>query len=199
MLHRLKSVVVLLLAFGPVRAAEWKTPDGMVSVTAPDETRFVAVDPPPRALVLWQSQDLMMRMMVGEMPNPQHFKLGQSGLEQGLMKELNAQFRNGKLLVSVVETRNGHEVFTMTARGESEEHTVFMTQSITAVGGKAYVAGVISFGKDTRTDPDATEFIASFKVLAPRAAQTPLPLSCLHSRHQEGKPIPPCESLNSWG
>src|SRR5262245_31799185 len=112
MSRRLSTVVVLLLAAGTVRAAEWKTPDGVVSVTAPDEARFTVLETPPGLSVLWGSGDLKMRMVVGEMPNPQRFKLKQSGLEEGFLKEMNATFRNARLLNSVVEERTGYELFT---------------------------------------------------------------------------------------
>src|SRR5262245_8075048 len=172
----LNAVVVLLLAAGAARAEEWKTPDGVIAVTVPDPTRFVQADHGPDVLVVWQSRDESLRMLVGEMPAPPNAGLKQSGLEQGLMKEVNRRLRNGKLVSSSVEVRDGHEVFTMTAQGEGNGTTVYFTQVIVARGGKAYKVAVAGFGKDTRTDPDATRFSSSFKILSPGPpANTPSP------------------------
>jgi hypothetical protein len=163
-------------------AADWKTPDGKISLMTPDETRYTLLGQlPPGMLALWQSHDQTMHMTVGEMGNPRDFKLERTGLEQGFLKQLSSQFKNGKLIASVVEKRGGHEIFTMSAQGESEGSTVFATQSITSLDGKAYTALVMGIGKDTRSDPDAVRFIHSFRVLT---SSSPAVVSPAQQTHQ---------------
>ena len=163
----LQAIVVLLSAAGVAGAEEWRTPDGAISVAVPDPTRFVQGNPVPPGLALWESRDGTMQMAIGGLPSPPNGKLRQSPVEQGFMKEMSAQWKNAMLVSSVVEQRNGCEVLTMTARGTANGTPAYLTQTLTVAGGKAYKAMVVGFGRDTRTDPDATAFIESFKILVP--------------------------------
>ena len=180
MSHRLNALIVFLLLTGVARAEERKSPDGNIAVTVPDPARFTAqIDLPPKVIMSWQSEDQAVRMLVSALPTPpgpppSDTARAKTNYEVGFMRELNSRFANGKLLHSVVELRNGHEVFVMSGQGESEGTTVYFTQAITITAGNSYVVAVIGFGIDTRTNPDATAFIKSFKILDPHPSG-PLP------------------------
>jgi hypothetical protein len=183
MLRGLKAFIVLFFVADTACAEEWKTPDGMIAVTVPDPARFVKVDTEQGALVVWDAQDHTLRMLVSEMDAPPNTKPNPGQVEQAFMSEVNARFKNGKLLTSLPSVQNGYVVFTLTAQGEQDGTTVHLTQTLTVVGGKSYRAVVGGFGKDTRTDPDAIRFIDSFKIQAsppppaaiPNPQQSPIP------------------------
>jgi hypothetical protein len=168
----LTAIVVLLLASNAVHAEEWKSPDGVIAVTIPDPTRFIQTDAGPEALASWELKDESLRIVVGEMPLPPGPKLRQSGLEQGLMREVNRGLSNGRLVASSVQVLAGHELFSMTAMGERDGVTVYFTQIICPVGSKAYKVAVAGIGKDTRSDPDATRFMSSVRIIASAASST---------------------------
>ncbi len=149
-------------------ADEWNTPDGMISVTVPDPTRFVEVKIGPEALVAWKSMDGNLVMAFAELANPKEERLRLSPVVEGFANEFRKTFKNVEILHSSVEQHSGHEVLVMTGRGEKEEFTAYSTQVITSTGGKVYKAMATGIGIDTRTDPDATAFIASFKPLVSR-------------------------------
>lgn len=161
------ALVLLLLAPVAADAEEWKTPDGNVSVEAPDAARFEKAAQ-PQTLVFWHARDESLNCGVIALPAPKNVRLERASIEAGFMKELNAQMRNAKLLASTTEVRAGHEVHTMTAQAEQPGGgTVYFTQTICLVRGQGYKALAVGFGRDTRTDPDAVAFIGSFKILVP--------------------------------
>lgn len=163
---RLVTAIVLALAPAAAPAEEWKTPDGNASVAAPDAARFTKLDQ-PGALAFWQSRDGSVRLLVGEMAAPPSVKkLERAPVEKGMLKEMNTQMRNAQLLDSSTEARDGHEVLAMTARAEQDGVVVYFSQCLGLGPGKAYKALAVGFGKDPRTDPDASRFLASFRLLA---------------------------------
>ena len=172
-----RGIVGLVLAFaaaGVARGEEWRTPDGVASVARPDPARFVAVGADPPALVVWELPDGTMRMLVWEMPAPPGVTLAKGHIEKGFLREVNANFADAELVASEVEARDGREVFTMTAKARDDAGVpVYCTQAITLAGAKAYKVMVFGAGKDTRADPDAAAFVASFRVVAGVPAAAP--------------------------
>jgi len=161
------ACILLLFLSGSDLADEWKTPDGVISVAIPDPARFVVVNPGPEALVAWKSMDGNLMMVFVEIPNPRNERLELSPMVDGFANQLRKAFKNVKILHSAVEVRAGHEVLSLTGSGEKKELTIYETEVFVSTGGKVYKATVTGAGIDTRTDPDATTFIASFKPLVP--------------------------------
>lgn len=172
MSSRLVAALGLALAGGAASAQEWTTPDGNAAVRAPDPTRFAKLDL-PQTLVLWQSHDERLTLEVSEIPAPPGVRLERTEVEQGMMKELGKRMRNGQLLASSSEVRDGHEILTLTARAEQDGTTAFYTQTLGLAHGKVYKALAVGFGRDTRTDSDAARFIASFHILGPPDPEPP--------------------------
>ena len=161
--HPLKAIIFLFLVATCVSGAEWRTTDGNISVAAPDASRFVQVDSVPPLSVIWVSKDETVKLGVVEMPSRPDMELIQSSVEKGLANEMR-----GKIVASSAEKQEGHHVFLMTGHGEILGKEAYMTQAVVAVGNKVYKVMAAGFGKDTRVDPDATEFVSSFKVLTPK-------------------------------
>jgi hypothetical protein len=144
-------------------AAEWRTTDGNISVATPDASRFVQVDSVAPLSAIWVPKDETVKLGVVEMPIRPDLRLIRSSVEEGLANEMR-----GRIVASSAEKQEGHDVFLMTGHGEILGREAYMTQAVVAVGGKVYKVMAVGFGKDTRVDPDATEFVSSLKILTPK-------------------------------
>jgi hypothetical protein len=174
------ACIFLLSLSSSALAEDWKSPDGRISVAVPDPTRFVQAILAPEPLVSWKSIDMKLFMFVFEEPQPKDVKLQQSAVIENFSNEFMMKWRNAAIVDSSSEQRGGHEVFSITGKGEQGEITIYVTKIVMSTGGKVYKALVMGIGIDTRTDPDATAFIASFKPLLlkqsiPKQAGTPPP------------------------
>lgn len=164
------TTFLLLLCFpGGAWAEEWKSSDGMVSVAAPDPERFVQSKPVPPVMASWESKPGTIKFFITEKAVPPNYKLNPTVLEQMFMHEINSKMKNGKLLDSSTQKHEGYDFFTMTGKGDKEEATRYFTQSITATDKKIYIVAALGIGIDTRTDPDASAFIRSFKAHVPQS------------------------------
>jgi hypothetical protein len=159
------AIISLLFLSSMSLADEWRTPDGKISVAIPDRERFTEINHGPEVLVSWRSTDGKLVMVVGEMANPADVTLNLPQVTQGFLKEMSKNLKNASILRSATEQRNGHDVLIMSSQGEREGVIVYTTQILMTTGGKVYKAIVHGSGIDTRTDPDTTAFIASFRPL----------------------------------
>lgn len=113
----------------------------------------------------WQSTDKTITMLITEMPKPQGAVLILPAVVQGFETEAKKTFKNVLVLDSSEERRGGNVVLVMSLTGERDEGTMYVTQILTSTNTKCYKAIVAGFEIDTRTNPDAVNFIASFKPL----------------------------------
>jgi len=79
-----------LLAASP-SAAVWTSPDGSLSVTEPDPTKFSEVEAPPSPLIAsWVSQDAATQLSVMQLKVPPQVQLVQSSVEEGMAEEIGS-------------------------------------------------------------------------------------------------------------
>jgi len=121
---------LLFLGLSPVATAQtWTSPDGFLTVASPDPTRFQKVPSPPAPFIgLWVSEDETVRFGVVKMEIPPGIKLLQSSAEEGLEEEMGVS-------VTRLPTKriSGHEVWIMSAKGESADITQSMIQNDAAI------------------------------------------------------------------
>ncbi|MCA9020325.1 MAG: hypothetical protein KDA74_09305 [Planctomycetaceae bacterium] len=153
------SFILVCILTQSVSAEEWKSADGVISVTVPDQSRFVQTESQPPASIIWASTDETLSLMVAEVQIPPNIPLRQSSLEEGITEELG-----GQILDSTSELHKGHELFTITNSSQIFEPELIMTQKIIAINNKAYKLMAMGFGKDVRTDPEAVKFLSSLKL-----------------------------------
>jgi len=162
-----------------IHAEQWTTKDGIISVTAPDSSRFQQQEPTPPMSVLWVSNDGVIRLAVVEIPMPKkNMPLIRSSLEKGAAEELH-----GKIVASSKSQQGNQPIFTMTVASDANGTPVFLSQSVAAVNGKAYKVMAVGVTKDTRSDPDAMSFVASYKI-DPAAASGPAPTGASNENPQ---------------
>ncbi len=114
--------ISLLIGLLPatVTAETWTSPDGLVTVTAPDAAQFVTIpELPPGFVALWISHDESMKFAILriEVP-PDTPRLIQASVEEGLAEEAG-----GKVVRLPTRTVSGHEVWNMKAAGPAGEIT----------------------------------------------------------------------------
>ncbi|QDU06981.1 hypothetical protein [Gimesia aquarii] len=172
----LKTFASVCLLVSSVSAEEWKSADGVISVTVPDESRFVETESQPPVSIIWASTDETLTLMIAEVQIPPNTPLRQSSIEQGITGEMG-----GQILNSTSEMRQGYELFTITNQSQDFTPELIMSQNIIAINGKVYKLMAMGFGKDVRTDPDAEKFLSSLKI------------------HVARRDTPPQAAPGSWG
>lgn len=163
MYFRMSAVLIfaLLLLATPAVGETWTSPDGVLSVTPPDATKFQVIPNPPVPLIaLWVSNDEQMRFGVVKAEVPPGIKLNQSSTEQGLAKELG-----GQVTRLPTKTLAGHDVWLMTGKGPSME----MTQAICRHGGTVYKVMAATVGGDSDTEM-VNQFVGSIALTPLEAA-----------------------------
>ncbi|QDT43657.1 hypothetical protein Pan241w_37590 [Gimesia alba] len=164
----LKSFAFVCLLLSSVSAEEWKSADGVISVTVPDESRFVETESQPPASIIWTSTDETLTLMIAEVKIPPNMPLRQSSIEKGITEELG-----GQILHSTSEMRQGYELFTIINQSQDFTPELIMTQKIVDINDKVYKLMAMGFGKDVRSDPDAEKFLSSFKIHVTRRDTPP--------------------------
>ncbi|HAH44883.1 MAG TPA: hypothetical protein DCM07_08485 [Planctomycetaceae bacterium] len=155
----LKTFASVCLLVSSVSAEEWKSADGVISVTVPDEFRFVETESQPPVSIIWVSTDETLTLMIAEVQIPPNMPLRLSSIEQGITGEMG-----GQILNSTSEMRQGYELFTITNQSQDFTPELIMSQNIIAIKGKVYKLMAMGFGKDVRSDPDAEKFLSSLKI-----------------------------------
>ena len=158
----LVTLVSMLVLSGPAIAQTWTTPDGFLSVTPPDASTFQAIPTPPAPFVgLWISNDDTLRFGVAKLQIPPTIKLIQSSAEEGLAEEVG-----GKVTRLPNRRVCGHEVWSMTAKGQAGT----VTQAMVRHDGALYKIIAITVGD--ATDAEAVNrFIGSFSITEPSNTQ----------------------------
>ncbi len=120
---RLLATLVFMLALTALANAQtWTSPDGFLSITPPDVNHFELIPTPPYPFIaIWISNDETTRLGVMKVQIPPDLKLLQSSAEEGLGEEIG-----GKVTRLPTKILSGHEVWSMTARGESTEFSQAM-------------------------------------------------------------------------
>lgn len=159
MILRLLAASVCLIAIQSVGAAQtWTSPDGFLTVTAPDAETFTAVPSPPDPFIaLWVSRDESMRFGVARMQIPPEIQLIQSSAEEGFANEIG-----GKVRRLPAEPVSGHEVWKMKATAQSVE----ATQAMVRHGGTLYKVMAATVGRE----PDEVaidDFVNSLSIAQP--------------------------------
>ena len=79
---------LIVLALPALASAQtWTSPDGFLSLTPPDPTRFHAVPTPPAPFLgLWESDGESMKFGIMKVPIPPNLKLIQSSAKKGLRR-----------------------------------------------------------------------------------------------------------------
>lgn len=115
-------VISLMMGLLPatVTAETWTSPDGLVTVMAPDADQFVTIQElPPGFIALWISQDESMKFGILRIEVPSHTpRLIQSSVEKGFAEEAG-----GQVVRLPTRTVSGHEVWNMKATGPAGEFT----------------------------------------------------------------------------
>jgi hypothetical protein len=157
----------ILFALSAVAAAEqWTSPDGFLSVTNPDPSRFEAVEPPPQPfLVIWVAADDRIRLGVTTSEIPANIKLIQSSVEEGFAEELGGDFTR---LPS--RTISGYEVWTMTGKNQAME----ITQCVLRRGPSVYKLVAATLG-DVKDQETIDRFISSLTIHGSAADAPPAP------------------------
>jgi hypothetical protein len=161
------SFVFICVVLPNAWAEEWKSPDGNVSVTVPAPARFKAHPADSKVLGGWQTEDELLTLMITEKGNPSAFPLALKPVVEGFEKSAQQELKIVTSLGSATITREGHDLLTMTCSGELGKVTIFVTQLLFATERKVYYAIVRGVGFDTRTDPDVSTFLSTFKPLTP--------------------------------
>ena len=141
-------------------AEDWVSPDGAVSVTRPDASRFVDMQLTPPMTAGWISQDETTKLGVMEMELPRGISLRQKSLEEGFAKQMQ-----GRITRSDVRNDGEHTIYIMSAQGTMLGIKVAATQSVVAVGNTGYKAMAFVLGDDARETDEARQFVESLKVL----------------------------------
>ena len=152
------------LAGSPSASGErWKSPDGAFTIARPSSWRFHERSAKEPFFAAWISQDENIQLFVVRNPLPSS-ALSQSALEADLASDLQ-----GMVFESRSEVRGAHTLYHATARGGLSDVDMFCSQIAFQVGEDAYYKVIaVGFGKDPRRDPDATAFLNSLTINAPR-------------------------------
>jgi hypothetical protein len=166
-LLRSSLVVLFASAIGTtiVLGDEWTSPDGVIAVTVPDSARFQRLnDLPESFLVLWVSNDQMVRLGVARLAVPAHTKLVRSAVEERFVQGIH-----GKLTASTSRLVDDHELWIMRAIGDIQGASVHATHAIAQHDDNAYNIVAISVG-DAPADEAASEaFLNSVRILLPES------------------------------
>ncbi len=158
------AVVAMVALPGIAYAQTWTTPDGFLSVAAPDSESFIAVPNPPEPFVgLWVSGDESTRLAVIKTPVPEDIRLAQSSVEEGLAEEIGGE-------VTRLPTKQiaGYDVWLMKGKGPSIE----ITQGVIRHGGTIYKLMAATLGQE----PDEAmidQFINSLAITRPASLVDP--------------------------
>ncbi|QDT50569.1 hypothetical protein Pan258_46480 [Symmachiella dynata] len=153
-------LVALVFACGfpaLANAQTWTSPDGIMSLTPPDENEFQAVPNPPEPfIVLWLSNDDTKRFGVIKMDIPREMKISQSSVEEGLAEEVGAE-------VTRLPTKHvaGHEVLNMTGTSPS----IDIRQAVFRHDDAAYKLMAATVGAPP-DDEAINQFIDSLSIVA---------------------------------
>jgi len=175
MLIRTFTITIFLLALpGLAKSQTWTSPDGFLSITPPDATKFKPIPSPPSPFVgLWVSDDQTMKFGVMKTQIPPNIKLIQSSAEEGLAEGIG-----GEVTRLPTKKVSGHEVWNMTAKGASAE----ITQAMIRHDGALYKLMAVTVGGN----PDAVavnRFIDSLSIVQ-RPSTNAQP-----SRPSDGQPV----------
>ena len=157
-IRRLLTAFFILALPTLLNAETWTSPDGFLSVTPPDESKFQAMpEPPPPFIGLWVSNDGTMKFGVMKTQIPPGIRLIQSSAEEGL-----AETSGGEVTRLPTRRVAGHEVWSMAAKGPSFE----MTQAIVRHDGTLYKLMAATVGGTP--DPAVVNgFIDSLSIVEP--------------------------------
>ena len=141
---------------------EWTSPDGVIVVTAPDAVDFQQVDDPPEPFIaLWVSNDETLRLGVTKTAIPPHIKLVRSSTEEGLAEEIG-----GTIAASSSVAKNGHEIWTMTAKGSTQGINIQITQAIAQYQGNVYKVLAANVGDAPIDETAINTFVKSIDIKA---------------------------------
>ena len=154
-------------------AGECQGSDVRVSFITPNPGRFDTSKPTAPVLAKWEAKDGRVTFQIKQRAIQPNSKPSQSVLETEFLAEINSLLKNGKLVASTMQMRDGCNVFTMTAQAENGATAIYFTQKVLATDEKKclLIAVAVGIGTDTRLDADAAEFIYSLKPVASTPAQ----------------------------
>jgi hypothetical protein len=152
-------ITIFMFVFAPIASSQtWTSPDGFLSITPPDVNQFKQMATPPSPFVgIWVSNDETMKFGVMKTQIPPKIQFIQSSVEEGLATEIN-----GKVNRLPTKQVSGHEIWNMTAKGESVE----ITQAIIRHDGSLYKLMAVTVGGK----PDVVavnRFIDSLSIVQP--------------------------------
>ena len=188
----------LLLAYcvtaGSAFADDWKSADGNIAVTPPDQMRFDKIDSQPPLIMTWVAHDESIKLGVVEIIWSSKVKIIRESVEKAFAKEIN-----GEIIASSVEEQFGHTIMKMTAKGviPNSEDEIYITQFVVGVGEKVYKIMAVGVKQDARTDPDAINFLNSFKILPPASSAT-VDLPSARTSPNAASQKPSESPVNNW-
>jgi hypothetical protein len=167
MIFRTTPILLLLFVARSALGDNWTTPDGVVSVSRPDLSRFIETSQLPGLTIAWISRDETVKLGVVEVSIPAGMRLRQAGIEKGLVDVVK-----GELVESSKRQDGPHTIVTMTARGKAMGQDIYATQAVAVLNNKAYKAMAVTTGNDSRRDAHVVAFIESFRIAKPSQSET---------------------------
>lgn len=179
------SVIITFATAFSVTAAlgdEWTSPDGVIVVTAPDAADFQRVDDPPEPFIaLWLSKDETLRLGVMKIAIPSSVKLIRSSTEEGLAEEVG-----GTVTASSSAVKNGHEIWTMTAKGSAQGINLQITQALAHYNGSLYKVMAAAVGDGPTDDTTINAFVNSIEITPPNLNGGSAPVANNDQRFNDG-------------
>ena len=159
---RSTAIICLVTAFwGSVCLGEqWISPDGVITVEAPNSSDFERVDEPPTPFIaLWISRDETLRFGVIKVDLPQSGKLIRSSVEEGMMEEVG-----GSITASSSTVKNGHEIWLMSAKGSIQGTRIRITQAVAPHNTHCYKVMAASVGDQPVDTAQIDSFVNSINI-----------------------------------
>jgi hypothetical protein len=141
-------------------AEVWTSPDGVITVTPPNSSKYDEVEPTRPMLAEWTSKDKSSQFMVTQVPLPGDEKPTQESAVKLFLKSIQ-----GKLVSSRSYTVGDCTVFEMSARGDLKGNPISAIRSIVVVEEQIYTVAAIGKGDSVLDSKDAKDFFGSFTVL----------------------------------
>ncbi len=112
-------------------------------------------------MVLWVSNDGMLRLGVIKIAIPSHIKLVRSSAEEGFAEEIG-----GTITASSSVVKNGHEIWLMTAKGSAHGVNIQITQAMVQYNANVYKVMAANVGDAPIDETTINTFVNSIDIKA---------------------------------